>query len=89
MYTMINCNKSQRKTQLSGWLTLDSCWPNSSSFCCNGVFSVSVSVISVLILPERNANAIKSIEAHRNRKKNIVGTRIYKLMTNRFENSMP
>lgn len=32
-------------------LTLDSCWPNSSSFCCRGVFSVSVSTISVRILP--------------------------------------
>lgn len=34
--------------------TLDSCWPNSSSFCCNGVLSVSVSTISVRILPLRN-----------------------------------
>jgi len=36
--------------------TLDSCWPNSSSFCCRGVLSDSVSVISVLILPARQTD---------------------------------
>lgn len=34
-------------------MTLDSCWENSSSFCCSGVFSVSVSIISLRILPEK------------------------------------
>lgn len=35
----------------SGHNTFDSCWANSSSFCCNGVLSSSVSTISSRILP--------------------------------------
>ena len=33
------------------WCTFDNCCPNSSNFCCSGVFSVSVSIISSRILP--------------------------------------
>ena len=34
------------------FLTFDNCCENSSNFCCSGVLSVSVSIISFRILPE-------------------------------------
>ena len=39
------------KTPAWRYTTFDNCWPNSSSFCWRGVLSVSVSTISVRILP--------------------------------------
>jgi len=45
--------------------TLDSCCPNSSNFCCSGVLSDSVSVISVLILPAAAAATATAVVAAR------------------------
>ena len=38
------------------FLTFDNCCENSSNFCCSGVLSVSVSIISFRILPEIQNN---------------------------------
>jgi len=39
--------------------TFDNCSPNSSNFCCNGVFSASLSAISDRILPKQENKNLK------------------------------